>query len=69
VLTISVNLAGLPAVAVPCGFDAAGLPIGLQLCGRRFDESTLLRIAAAHEEVAGVRDRRPTACAPRRWRP
>jgi len=59
VLTISVNLAGLPAVSVPCGFDGAGLPIGLQLIGRRFDETTLLRIAAAHEAVGGVRDRRP----------
>jgi aspartyl-tRNA(Asn)/glutamyl-tRNA(Gln) amidotransferase subunit A len=59
VLTISVNLAGVPALSVPCGFDAAGLPIGLQLIGRRFDESMLFRIAAAHEAAAGVRERRP----------
>ena len=59
VLTTSVNLAGLPAVVVPCGVDGAGLPIGMQLIGRRFDESTLLHIAAAHEAASGLRERRP----------
>ena len=59
VLTTSVNLAGLPAVVVPCGFDAAGLPIGLQLIGRRFDEATLLRIACVYEAASRVGDRRP----------
>jgi aspartyl-tRNA(Asn)/glutamyl-tRNA(Gln) amidotransferase subunit A len=49
VFTVSANLAGLPAVSVPCGFTAAHLPIGLQLTGRRFDESTLLRVADAYE--------------------
>jgi aspartyl-tRNA(Asn)/glutamyl-tRNA(Gln) amidotransferase subunit A len=52
VLTISVNLAGVPALSVPCGLDAAGLPIGLQLIGRRFDEGTLFRLAAAHEAAS-----------------
>ena len=49
VFTVSANLAGLPALSVPCGFTARRLPIGLQLTGRRFDESTLLRIADAYE--------------------
>jgi len=49
VFTVSANLAGLPAISVPCGFTASRLPIGLQLTGRRFDESTLLRIADAYE--------------------
>ena len=49
VFTVSANLAGLPALSVPCGFTAGRLPIGLQLTGRRFDESTLLRIADAYE--------------------
>ncbi|HZR24806.1 MAG TPA: Asp-tRNA(Asn)/Glu-tRNA(Gln) amidotransferase subunit GatA [Vicinamibacterales bacterium] len=49
VFTVSANLAGLPAVSVPCGFTSATLPVGLQLTGRRFDEATLLRIAEAYE--------------------
>jgi len=49
VFTVSANLAGLPAVSVPCGLTADRLPIGLQLTGRRFDEATLLRIAEAYE--------------------
>ena len=49
VFTVSANLSGLPAISVPCGFSAGGLPIGLQLMGRRFDEATLLRVADAYE--------------------
>jgi len=49
VFTVSANLAGLPAISVPCGFTGARLPVGLQLTGRRFDEATLLRIADAYE--------------------
>jgi aspartyl-tRNA(Asn)/glutamyl-tRNA(Gln) amidotransferase subunit A len=49
VFTVSANLAGLPAVSVPCGFTPDRLPIGLQLTGRRFDEATVLRVADAYE--------------------
>jgi aspartyl-tRNA(Asn)/glutamyl-tRNA(Gln) amidotransferase subunit A len=49
VFTVSANLAGLPALSVPCGFTAGRLPIGLQLTGQRFDESALLRIADAYQ--------------------
>jgi aspartyl-tRNA(Asn)/glutamyl-tRNA(Gln) amidotransferase subunit A len=49
VFTVSANLAGLPAISVPCGFTRAGLPIGLQLTGRSFDEATILRAADAYE--------------------
>ena len=49
IFTVSANLAGLPAISVPCGFTSGHLPIGLQLTGRSFDESTLLRIADAYE--------------------
>jgi aspartyl-tRNA(Asn)/glutamyl-tRNA(Gln) amidotransferase subunit A len=45
------NFTGLPAMSVPCGFTRAGLPIGLQLIGRAFDEATLLRIAYAYEKT------------------
>jgi aspartyl-tRNA(Asn)/glutamyl-tRNA(Gln) amidotransferase subunit A len=49
IFTISVNLAGIPAIALPCGFSKAGLPIGLQLIGRAFEEETVLRAAHAYE--------------------
>src|SRR5215813_731374 len=41
IYTISVNLAGLPALSLPCEFDSEGLPIGMQIIGRHFDESTV----------------------------
>jgi aspartyl-tRNA(Asn)/glutamyl-tRNA(Gln) amidotransferase subunit A len=53
VFTVSANLAGLPAISVPCGFTSDRLPIGLQLTGRRFDEATMLRIADAYERDTG----------------
>jgi aspartyl-tRNA(Asn)/glutamyl-tRNA(Gln) amidotransferase subunit A len=49
IFTVSANLAGLPAVSVPCGFTSGKLPIGLQFTGRPFEEGTLLRIADAYE--------------------
>jgi aspartyl-tRNA(Asn)/glutamyl-tRNA(Gln) amidotransferase subunit A len=54
VFTISASLAALPALSVPCGLDAAlGMPVGLQLVGRPFDEATLLRAARALEREQG----------------
>jgi aspartyl-tRNA(Asn)/glutamyl-tRNA(Gln) amidotransferase subunit A len=53
------NLAGLPAVSVPCGFDEAGMPVGLQVVGRPFAEARLLRVARAVERVVGWGARRP----------
>jgi aspartyl-tRNA(Asn)/glutamyl-tRNA(Gln) amidotransferase subunit A len=49
VFTVSANLAGLPAISVPCGFADDRLPVGLQLTGRPFDEATLLRVADAYQ--------------------
>jgi aspartyl-tRNA(Asn)/glutamyl-tRNA(Gln) amidotransferase subunit A len=49
VYTVSVNLAGIPAISVPCGFSAGGLPIGLQLMGSHFAEERLLRIAHEYQ--------------------
>jgi aspartyl-tRNA(Asn)/glutamyl-tRNA(Gln) amidotransferase subunit A len=59
IFTVSANLAGLPAVSVPCGFTAGRLPIGLQLTGRRFDETTLLRIADAYERETELWKQQP----------
>jgi aspartyl-tRNA(Asn)/glutamyl-tRNA(Gln) amidotransferase subunit A len=43
---VSANLAGIPGISVPCGRDAAGLPIGLQVLGKHFDEPTVFRVAS-----------------------
>jgi aspartyl-tRNA(Asn)/glutamyl-tRNA(Gln) amidotransferase subunit A len=51
IYTIGVNLAGLPAISVPCGFTQSGLPIGAQLIGQPFEESNLLAIAQAYERA------------------
>ncbi|MBM4121869.1 MAG: Asp-tRNA(Asn)/Glu-tRNA(Gln) amidotransferase subunit GatA [Nitrospira sp.] len=60
IYTISVNLAGNPAISIPCGFSKAGLPIGLQIIGRPFEEETLLRAAYAYEQATNWRAKRPT---------
>ena len=60
VFTVTVNMAGLPGIAVPAGLDAQGLPLGLQLIGRPFDEETLFSLGHAIEDAAGrftVRER------------
>jgi aspartyl-tRNA(Asn)/glutamyl-tRNA(Gln) amidotransferase subunit A len=53
VFTVSANLAGLPAISLPCGLTGGRLPIGLQLTGRRLDEATILRVADAFEQETG----------------
>jgi aspartyl-tRNA(Asn)/glutamyl-tRNA(Gln) amidotransferase subunit A len=57
--TYPFNLTGLPAISVPCGFDRHGLPIGLQLAGKPFDESTVLRVAHAYERTHDWHARMP----------
>ncbi len=54
ICTVTVNIAGLPAVSVPCGFSGTGLPYGLQIIGKRFDEQTILNTAYAHENIFGA---------------
>lgn len=51
ICTISVNLTGNPALSVPCGFSRGGLPIGLQIIGRAFEEATILRVGDAYQRV------------------
>ncbi|MEI7770467.1 MAG: Asp-tRNA(Asn)/Glu-tRNA(Gln) amidotransferase subunit GatA [Chloroflexales bacterium] len=58
VCTLPINLAGVPGLVVPCGFSE-GLPVGLQLIGRPFDESTLLRVGDAYQRVTDWHTRRP----------
>jgi aspartyl-tRNA(Asn)/glutamyl-tRNA(Gln) amidotransferase subunit A len=55
VFTVTVNLAGLPGISVPAGLDAKGLPLGLQLIGRAFDEETLFKVAGVIESSAGFK--------------
>jgi aspartyl-tRNA(Asn)/glutamyl-tRNA(Gln) amidotransferase subunit A len=61
VFTVTVNLAGLPGICVPTGKDAQGLPLGLQLIGRPWEEGDLLNTAYALESAAGFVDK------PGRW--
>ena len=52
ICTVTVNIAGLPAVNVPCGMDKAGLPIGMSIVGKAFDEATILNFADKYERVS-----------------
>ncbi|GAB6100009.1 Asp-tRNA(Asn)/Glu-tRNA(Gln) amidotransferase subunit GatA [Halanaerocella petrolearia] len=54
ICTIPVNLAGLPALSMPCGYDSQDLPIGLQIIGQAFDEETILKVAHAFEQTTDV---------------
>jgi aspartyl-tRNA(Asn)/glutamyl-tRNA(Gln) amidotransferase subunit A len=60
-LTRPFNVLGLPVVALPCGVSTEGLPLGLQIVGRPFDEATVLRLAHAYEQAAGWQRRLPRA--------
>lgn len=59
ILTIPVNLAGVPGISIPCGFSGNGLPIGLQIIGKHFDESTVYRTAHAYEQATEHHTKRP----------
>ena len=54
IFTISANLAGIPGMSLPCGLSASGLPVGIQLLGKAYDESTLLRVAHCYEQNAAL---------------
>lgn len=58
-LATTFSLTNVPALSVPCGFTATGLPIGLQIAGRPFDESTVLRAGHVYEQTTGWHTRKP----------
>jgi aspartyl-tRNA(Asn)/glutamyl-tRNA(Gln) amidotransferase subunit A len=60
ILTIPVNLSGLPAISVPCGFSSEDMPIGLQIIGKHFDEENVLKTAYAYEQSTEWHKRRPS---------
>jgi aspartyl-tRNA(Asn)/glutamyl-tRNA(Gln) amidotransferase subunit A len=59
IFTLSANLAGIPGLSVPCGFSSKGLPIGLQILGKHFDEQTLLQVGYAFEQATAHHERKP----------
>jgi aspartyl-tRNA(Asn)/glutamyl-tRNA(Gln) amidotransferase subunit A len=59
ICTIPINLAGLPALSLPCGFDKDGMPIGIQLIGKHFDEPTILRVAHQYEQSTPWHKQKP----------
>jgi len=59
IFTISVNLAGVPGISIPCGFTSNNLPVGLQLIGRHFDEESILKLAYAYEQATEWHKKRP----------
>lgn len=60
-LTVPANLAGLPALSIPSGYTEAGLPLGLQLIGKHFDETLLYRVAYTFEQATNHHKKRPTS--------
>ncbi len=59
VLTIPCNIAGLPGISIPCGFSSEGLPIGIQVIGKAFDEETVIHVAHAYESNTDWGEKRP----------
>ncbi|MFZ7119351.1 MAG: Asp-tRNA(Asn)/Glu-tRNA(Gln) amidotransferase subunit GatA [Eubacteriaceae bacterium] len=60
IYTVPVNIAGIPAISIPCGMDSKKLPIGLQLIGKAFDEETLLRVGYAYQQVTDHHKKTPS---------
>ena len=59
IYTVPINLAGLPGMSIPAGFDPKGLPVGLQLVGRYFDEARLLNVAHQFQQATDWHQRAP----------
>ena len=56
ICTVSLNIAGLPGISIPCGVDSTGMPIGMQIIGKHFDEETILNAAYTYEQKIKFRD-------------
>jgi len=61
ILTVSVNIASLPGLSLPCGYDGNGMPIGMQFIGRKFSEKLLFDTGYTFEELSGIRSRLPAS--------
>ncbi len=59
IFTLSANLAGIPGISIPCGYTKSGLPIGLQLLAKHFEEGKLIQMASAYEKSSKIEKRRP----------
>lgn len=59
IYTVMINIAGLPSLALPCGFDRDGMPVGMQLIGRPFDEKTILAAGNAYQSVTDYHTKKP----------
>ncbi|MBA7500526.1 Acylamidase [subsurface metagenome] len=57
--TYPFNMTGLPAASIPSGWTKSGLPIGMQIVGKRYDERTVLQVSKAFEEIAPWQDKKP----------
>ena len=56
ICTVSVNIAGLPGISIPCGVDSKGMPVGMQLIGNKFEEEKILNVAYAYEQKTKFRE-------------
>jgi aspartyl-tRNA(Asn)/glutamyl-tRNA(Gln) amidotransferase subunit A len=59
IFTLSANLAGIPGISVPCGFSGDGLPIGLQIMGRHFNEPMLFKLPGSSNRRQNIKDKKP----------
>ena len=57
ICTVSINIAGVPAISIPCGVDSKGMPIGMQIIGKHFDEETILNAAYTYEQKTKFREK------------
>ena len=62
ICTVSVNIAGLPGISIPCGVDSKGMPIGMQIIGNKFQEETILNAAYTYEQATKFRENYKPNC-------